>query len=282
MAVAQVPAGWYRDPSARHEQRYWDGQQWGAQVVDGAMESTDPPGSALPGVGTASGFGYRAVGVSAWRHWLVMLASLALVIAFMFELFVTMLALGIRSIRTDESLLYVVSWLFKPLETTYGSTSITMSMYVGYPPILLGVALIAALVVASPIELNPRAALMKAGARIGRIWSSPEDKLTWSTALHTLALSRLRIWRSSYRVWLVLAEIAALAVILLTANAMLGRTAMSTTGDVVAHLKVGLGPWVCLVAGIISAVGFALAFPLSRQRAITIHADGTIEDLPPT
>jgi putative membrane protein len=35
-------AGWYRDPAARHELRYWDGTTWTTQVQDGAVAGVDP------------------------------------------------------------------------------------------------------------------------------------------------------------------------------------------------------------------------------------------------
>jgi hypothetical protein len=38
-----VPAGWYTDPSARHEHRYWDGTDWTAQVSDGGVMAIDLP-----------------------------------------------------------------------------------------------------------------------------------------------------------------------------------------------------------------------------------------------
>lgn len=34
-------AGWYPDPSGRHELRYWDGKGWTAHVRDGAVQGTD-------------------------------------------------------------------------------------------------------------------------------------------------------------------------------------------------------------------------------------------------
>jgi len=40
----RVPAGWYADPSARHERRYWDGTDWTAHVADGGVTATDQPG----------------------------------------------------------------------------------------------------------------------------------------------------------------------------------------------------------------------------------------------
>ncbi|HYB88891.1 MAG TPA: DUF2510 domain-containing protein [Streptosporangiaceae bacterium] len=43
-----VPAGWYTDPAARHEQRYWDGTEWTAQVSDGGVTGTDQPGFRPP------------------------------------------------------------------------------------------------------------------------------------------------------------------------------------------------------------------------------------------
>jgi hypothetical protein len=38
----QVAAGWHRDPSGRHEHRWWDGRQWTPSVADGGATSTDP------------------------------------------------------------------------------------------------------------------------------------------------------------------------------------------------------------------------------------------------
>jgi len=44
----KVPAGWYDDPSARHERRYWDGTDWTAHVSDGGIATTDQPGARPP------------------------------------------------------------------------------------------------------------------------------------------------------------------------------------------------------------------------------------------
>jgi len=35
------PAGWYPDPSKRHELRYWDGLAWTANVSDAGVPSSD-------------------------------------------------------------------------------------------------------------------------------------------------------------------------------------------------------------------------------------------------
>ena len=39
---APTPAGWHRDPTGRHETRYWDGDAWTAHVADGGVAGTDP------------------------------------------------------------------------------------------------------------------------------------------------------------------------------------------------------------------------------------------------
>jgi Protein of unknown function (DUF2510) len=37
-----VPAGWFADPSRRHELRYWDGQRWTERVSDRGSQAVDP------------------------------------------------------------------------------------------------------------------------------------------------------------------------------------------------------------------------------------------------
>jgi hypothetical protein len=42
-AAPAVPAGWYSDPSARFELRYWDGVAWTEHVARNGQQYTDPP-----------------------------------------------------------------------------------------------------------------------------------------------------------------------------------------------------------------------------------------------
>lgn len=42
-AGGAAPAGWYADPSARFELRYWDGAQWTEHVSRAGQQYTDPP-----------------------------------------------------------------------------------------------------------------------------------------------------------------------------------------------------------------------------------------------
>jgi uncharacterized membrane protein YhaH (DUF805 family) len=37
-----TPAGWYADPTGKHQMRYWDSQAWTANVSDNGATSTDP------------------------------------------------------------------------------------------------------------------------------------------------------------------------------------------------------------------------------------------------
>jgi len=36
------PPGWFKDPTKRHERRYWDGSKWTNQVMDGRNPQIDP------------------------------------------------------------------------------------------------------------------------------------------------------------------------------------------------------------------------------------------------
>src|SRR5581483_3939755 len=45
---AVVAAGWYADPSGRHQSRFWDGQAWTERVASGdaTLSSSPPPAPA--------------------------------------------------------------------------------------------------------------------------------------------------------------------------------------------------------------------------------------------
>ena len=47
-ATGALPAAWYRDPSERHERRWWDGEHWTDRVADGDQEASDPPVRSQP------------------------------------------------------------------------------------------------------------------------------------------------------------------------------------------------------------------------------------------
>ncbi len=65
------PAGWYTDPSGRHEHRYWDGSQWTEHVGSHGHQAVDPlSGNDRPDAGRPSeesGPGAHGVGF-AYAH----------------------------------------------------------------------------------------------------------------------------------------------------------------------------------------------------------------------
>jgi hypothetical protein len=46
--ITPTPAGWYADPTRRHEYRYWDSEDWTEDVSDRGITSTDPVALAPP------------------------------------------------------------------------------------------------------------------------------------------------------------------------------------------------------------------------------------------
>jgi hypothetical protein len=246
MQSTGVPAGWYGAPAAQPM--------------------------------TVPGLGYRALAVSRWRRLTVALGIVSLAVAFGFEIAATVMAIGARSVVSDESWLYLWSWLYKPLEITFSDSAVTHQLYIGYPPLLLGIALVASLTFVFWVAVRPDAALKKAGARGAKIWSSREDKARWYDALGRLRWSGVALFRTSYRVFLLLAAISSAGVAALGAVAIVSRQSVSTTGVPLSQLSVGLGPWVCLVAGSIAALAFVLAM-LGHDRKVLVQADGSVLDL---
>src|SRR6185295_19761643 len=47
---ALPPAGWFADPSGRHEHRYWDGATWTDHVADRGVAAVDPVAGPAPTV----------------------------------------------------------------------------------------------------------------------------------------------------------------------------------------------------------------------------------------
>lgn len=45
------PANWYPDPTGRHDQRYWDGEQWTEHVFTDGVQGVDPLEQPAPAVG---------------------------------------------------------------------------------------------------------------------------------------------------------------------------------------------------------------------------------------
>ena len=54
--MSQPAAGWYPDPTGRHEVRFWDGLQWTDRVATQGLEAIEPVGEPMYGIG-ATGVG---------------------------------------------------------------------------------------------------------------------------------------------------------------------------------------------------------------------------------
>ena len=95
-----TPAGWYPDPSGRHDFRYWDGKGWSSQISDGGLGGTDPQlspaispeggpaagqGAPAPMTGPqaaqAAGLGEPAPAPGRRRRWVIPLVAVIAVLA---------------------------------------------------------------------------------------------------------------------------------------------------------------------------------------------------------
>lgn len=54
----EIAAGWWPDPTGRHESRYWEGASWSDSVADGGVQATDQP--SWPAPPAAAGLGLRS------------------------------------------------------------------------------------------------------------------------------------------------------------------------------------------------------------------------------
>ena len=57
------PAGWYADPTGRHQHRYWDGAAWTDHVADDGVRSIDALESHAP-----EDFGVEEVAAEEMHH----------------------------------------------------------------------------------------------------------------------------------------------------------------------------------------------------------------------
>jgi hypothetical protein len=283
MVASGYPAGWYSDPAARHEQRYWDGTRWTGHILDSGLAGEDP--AAIAAVWGASAIaptaGYRAVRFASWRYLIALFAILTLVLALSLEIGAFVWTAAATPYSSSDAWLWTWSWLYKPAVFRPGSGYSTMA--VGFPPVALWPALIFALVGLGGVPYGSRSVtLMRAGAPVARFWSSFEDKQRWTNAQYRLegaGVSHTVRYRTRDRVYLILAELGSLVVIVVSWIAISGRVGTSTTGDVVSGLSVGFGPYFCFAAGILGALAALIVWPWGHQHEILIHPDGTVDTL---
>jgi hypothetical protein len=301
MGAAFVPAGWYPDPSGRHEQRYWDGFAWSGHVLDRGVASEDalpyaPAGSAPPPPAMAPAAfpaspassappgppgqfawsapiaaqmpGYRAVRLPSWRWLTSAVAQTVGLVAFFYEL----LALGVTAIvgpGDDVEWIWIWSWVYRRDE---------LVLYIARPPVLVVALLFLAALFLSLGPAGRSVTLARAGARTARWWSSAEDRQRWSGAVYRFdatGVSHTASCRGRERAFLIVSAICFVLVIVLAVVAITNREAATSTGVLMSHLSIGLGPWFCLTAGILGVLGALVSWPWGGPEMV-IRADGSV------
>jgi hypothetical protein len=294
-----APAGWHADPTARHEYRYWDGAAWTPMVSDHGITATDAlvvppqtiPAAASPGPpppatragaaavpDTARTTEYRAVAVPVWRVVALRCAATVAALALTFEVIASVY---LNSEVNRSTLLRPPSrstferwaWLYH-----YTAGNITY----GYPPLLLWLALFLALILPVAVLVRPAEAIKKASARrIMWNWSALQERSRLRRQLRDMGAATTLFRGRVQRVLLTLAGLAALAVTTISGYALLAKEGLSQeSGTFTGALSAGLGPKVCLLAGIVGIVGGLVAWPWKAQRQVTIGADGSVHDAP--
>lgn len=284
-----LPAGWYTDPAGRHDYRYWDGTAWTAQVSDRGVTATDapqlqPPTPAGPATArrpdgtlaaTASARAYRAVAVPRPRVVAAWTALASVLTALLFEVVASVvLAVQVEGNSVldvpSRSTFEWWSWLF-----AYDRLVPAYS----YPPPGLWPALLLAVILLGLLPLQPLVALKKAGLRAPFRWSAPAERARLSRGLAELGYAGTLFRSRGRRGLLVFAALAAIAVIWMSAYAVITKEAMfQNTGTISTGGldAVGLGPMVCLVAGVVALVAGLLAWPWTKEQPVLVQLDGTL------
>lgn len=288
MDAVSSPAGWYRDPAARHEQRYWDGLGWTSHIIDAGVPGEDAPagGVAVPFAAYAANrAGFRARAGGRGRHALIATAANLLGLAFVFEMIVSVIAFNTfhgPGLTSDVGL-WVTCWMYGSGPNGFvNGHYVTQSSFIGYPPLLLWPTLFAAAWLLQRATLPSVIALKSAGMPFPRPWASSEHKRAWADRLWRLQSARLSLFRTSERVYLVLGGIASLAVALISATSILGRSGFilnqgGSPTPTINQLSLGLGPWLCLAAGMVGFLAALLAWPYRRDRDVVVHPDGSVD-----
>lgn len=276
-------AGWYADPSGRHEYRLWDGTRWTDDVADAGTRGKDAT-TASPATAPASaavGAGYAVIAVARWRVATVVLAGLGLVLVLMFEVLASMAAAGSTSGSSVSTVPDWLYWLYKPLDvsTTDGSGS-TLVAYYGYPPVALWLGLVSAGVLMVQTQLYYLRALKKAGRRFRRLSSVREEGSRLRAALADRGCAKRYVFSVHQRALLLGSGIGSLVVALTSWYALAERSgAMLGHGQtVVSDLSVGLGPRLCLVAGVVGVLAAGAAWPWKPDREVVVHPDGSVTE----
>ena len=233
---------------------------------------TDSP-QLQPPAPTQEHIGYLAVAVPVTRAAAVMIAQIAAALALLFEVLASVVLNGRTrgGVVPTRATLEWSSWLYHytPGVVVYG-----------YPPIALWIALLVALILPDNARLAPLAALRKAGCRARSLRRTSAERARLAQALRGIGCAATLLRTRGRRGLVVASGLAAVAVTGVSTYAVVtGQGVLSESGPFnrfVGDLSVGLGPEVCLVAGIVGVVAALVAWPWTTERRVRVFPDGSI------
>jgi hypothetical protein len=201
------------------------------------------------------------------------IAQIAAALALLFEVLASVVLNGQTrgGVVPTRSTLEWSSWLYHytPGVVVYG-----------YPPVALWIALLLALILPDNAKLAPLAALRKAGCRSRSLRRTSAERARLAQALRGIGCAATLLRTRGRRGLVVASGLAALAVTGVSTYAIVtGQGVLSESGPFtrfVGDLSVGLGPKVCLVAGIVGVVAALVAWPWTTERRVTVFPDGSI------
>jgi len=246
------------------------------QPQEPATPTSATPTSAAPMVGR------RAVGASRWRILPLQFGAVTLALVGTFELgasvWLDWVTLPTAKTPPSESTLHWTAWLFN-----YTPGFITYA----YPPLLLAVAIVVAILPSVALVVSDRDVLTSSQQRAGQmprlITAHRRLKLVrpflpqLRADLRGAGYSRWML-RARGRIWLVLlAELGALTTLAFSGYTLVTKDAVFTDPSGYAftgHLDLGVGPIACFAASLVLAIGLVLVWPRRSDRTFLVLPDG--------
>jgi len=242
----------------------------------------DEQGRLTPTPVSPAAVGYRAVAVRPWRVVVIGVATLVSALALALEL---LASVGAALSATTDRWLPATSWLYQPAHLgTPNGAELRWEWAYGYPPLGLWVALVVTTCCLAAVRVDRVRALRRAGTHIPHLyWSGCEEEARLAASLHRLGASQRMLFRVTHARLLAVAGFASAVTVLLSAYAITGRTATTRPDGqaaiAVPDLAVGLGPWLCLAAGVVTLATAVAIWPWQPQRQVRIHTGGRVESL---